>query len=222
MQKSTLNTKETIESKFNDFILNKNHPCVMAQSVFTDDNYEIKRYPRFGSKLAAAKILDDLKGYLKSYDAKSNKFFTFIAVFDSGNIKNELTFELLLWQQLQAISDLDKKPWDRSVSSNPKDDQFSFSILGKAFYIIGMHPKSSRAARQTPFPCMVFNLHSQFEELRKMNAYKQVRNRIRKRDKVQNGSTNPMLVDFGHGSEAKQYSGREVDEQWECPFKHKK
>ncbi|MBA3796937.1 MAG: YqcI/YcgG family protein, partial [Chloroflexi bacterium] len=32
------------------------------------------------------------------------------------------------------------------------------------------------------------------------------------------GSINPMLSDFGTRSEARQYAGREVDEEWRCPF----
>ncbi|WP_417943206.1 YqcI/YcgG family protein [Flagellimonas chongwuensis] len=46
-----------------------------------------------------------------------------------------------------------------------------------------MHPKSSRMARQAPFPTLVFNLHWQFEKLRELGTYKRVRNAIRKRDK---------------------------------------
>jgi len=32
------------------------------------------------------------------------------------------------------------------------------------------------------------------------------------------GSLNPNLADFGERSEARQYSGREVEEHWRCPF----
>ncbi|MDX1470983.1 MAG: guanitoxin biosynthesis heme-dependent pre-guanitoxin N-hydroxylase GntA, partial [Flavobacteriaceae bacterium] len=94
----------------------------------------------------------------------------------------------------------------------------SFSVHGRAFYIVGMHPESTRKARRSPYPCMVFNLHGQFEKLREMNVYRNLRDRIRRRDKQQNGSVNPMLADFGEVSEARQYSGRMVGDNWECPF----
>ena len=54
-----------------------------------------------------------------------------------------------------------------------------------------------------------------------MRVYDRVRDTIRKRDVQKNGSINPMLVDFGNRSEAPQYSGRAVNDGWECPFKHK-
>jgi FPC/CPF motif-containing protein YcgG len=91
-------------------------------------------------------------------------------------------------------------------------------LIGKAFYVVGMHPNSSRIARQSPFPTIVFNLHWQFEKLRQMGSYETVRDRIRERDEELQGSMNPMLSDFGKGSEAKQYSGKKVDDNWKCPF----
>ena len=84
-----------------------------------------------------------------------------------------------------------------------------------------MHPKSSRNARKAPFTTIVLNLHDQFEKLRTMNAYDNVRDRIRARDAEQNGTINPMLADFGEKSEAAQYSGRRVDSSWKCPFLNK-
>jgi len=41
---------------------------------------------------------------------------------------------------------------------------------------------------------------------------------IRRRDISLQGFTNPMLTDFGEQSEARQYSGRAVDEDWSPPF----
>jgi FPC/CPF motif-containing protein YcgG len=32
------------------------------------------------------------------------------------------------------------------------------------------------------------------------------------------GTLNPNLADFGERSESRQYSGREVEEGWRCPF----
>lgn len=209
------------KDQFNEFIIDNDHPCVMAQSVFNLKNYKLNLYDKLGSKESAQEILNDIGNYLKEYDFSTNDFFTFIAVFNSDDVVTEIEFEKLLWQQLQLIYDLDSEEWDNTVSNNPKDKTFSFSIKGTAFYIVGMHPNSSRNARKSPKPTLVFNLHWQFEKLREMGAYSRVRNTIRKRDLKKNGSNNPMLEDFGNQSEALQYSGRKVNVDWECPFKHK-
>lgn len=207
-----------LDNEFQDFIIENNHPCVMANTVFTMGDYELKTYEGFGKKSTAQLLLDDLRMYLDNYNFEDNKFETFIAVFPNADVVSEIEFENLLWRQLQFIHEIDPKEWDERVSNNPEDDNFSFSIGGRAFYVIGMHPKSSRKARRAPYPTLVFNLHWQFEKLREMGAYHKVRDKIRERDLEFQGSINPVLKDFGKDSEAKQYSGRNVGEKWKCPF----
>lgn len=211
---------ETLKDKYRDFVLENNHPCVMAQSLFKSDSYWLRNYGELGQPHGAGLLLEDLESFLREYSPEDRQFFSFIAVFDDISIGEE-GFEKLMWQQLNLLHSLDPEPWDETVSIKPESPNFSFSLLGHAFYIIGMHPNSSRIARRSPRPTMVFNLHSQFEELRKMGAYEQLRNRIRRRDKQIQGNVNPMLADFGSISEARQYSGRRVGASWKCPFHSK-
>lgn len=65
---------------------------------------------------------------------------------------------------------------------------------------------------------MVFNLHDQFETLRAMGRYERMRDAILARDEKLAGSVNPMLARHGESSAAAQYSGRLVDDGWQCPF----
>ena len=216
-----MKTSLSDRDQLKEFIVKKDHPCLMSQSILKSGNYELKSYGELGSLQAAKQLLADLGQYLGEYDFNTNDFFSFIAVFDSPLQMEEIQFEQLLWKHLQLVHECDPEAWDETVSSDPKDSTFSFSILGHAFYVVGMHPESSRAARSAPKPTLVFNLHWQFEQLRKMGSYSRIRTSIRNRDLKKNGSINPMLVDFGHKSEAQQYSGRAVEANWECPFKHK-
>lgn len=216
-----MKASKTDNEQFNEFIIENDHPCIMAKTIFNLENYYLHTYSGLGTKTVASKILADIEIYLNNYDFSTNEFFSFIAVFDDNLSYTEIEFEKLLWKQLQKIHNNDEIKWDKMVSAYPNSESFSFSIFGKAFYIIGMHPNSSRAARRSPKPSLVFNLHWQFEKLREMGAYHRVRNTIRKRDLQKNGSVNPMLMDFGTKSEASQYSGRAVSNDWECPFKHK-
>ncbi len=212
----------TVQNEMRDFILEQDHPCLMAQSVFKTDNVIIKEYSTFDSILTANYLIRDLKNYLEGYDFESKDNRTFIAVFPEVSFRDEVEFENRLWLLLQLIHHYDEKDWDKSVDVDPKSENFSFSILGNAFYLVGMHPGSSRAARQSPYPAIAFNLHLQFEKLREMGVYESVRDSIRQRDEAKNGSINPMLQDFGHSSEARQYSGRAVGKEWKCPFLHQK
>ncbi|MDC6351488.1 guanitoxin biosynthesis heme-dependent pre-guanitoxin N-hydroxylase GntA [Zeaxanthinibacter sp. PT1] len=210
-----------LRQEFHHFILDQDHPCIMARTMFKLDTFKLKAYPAMGSAQTTDKLLDDLENYLDNYDFSSTEFYSFIAAFPEMNIQTEVEYEQLLWKQLQQLHLKDDKDWDPDVSSDPDAPDFSFSLLGKAFYIVGMHPKSSRLARRSPVPCIVFNLHWQFEQLREMGTYQRIRDTIRERDKERNGSVNPMLSDFGTSSEARQYSGRQVPGAWQCPFYRK-
>lgn len=203
---------------FRKFIVDEDHPCVMAQTVFSMDKVDFHVYKGFGSKNTSKELFRDLMSYLSNYDFESNDFLTFIAAFPEEPDFTEKQFEDFLWQQLQYLHEADDQPWDPEVSNDPEDKKFSFSLGGKAFYMVGLHPNSSRKARRSPVPAIAFNLHWQFEKLRGMGAYANVRDKIRERDIALQGNTNPMLANFGEASEARQYSGRQVGEEWKCPF----
>ena len=150
----------------------------------------------------------------------TSEYATFVAIFKRPRELNEIEFENLFWQQLRALHRYDGAhfDWDPSVGSHPADPHFSFSFAGQALYVIGMHPNSSREARRFPWPALVFNPHEQFERLRADGKWKRMQETIRSRDFELQGSINPMLSDFGEQSEARQYSGRAVEDNWQAPF----
>ncbi|WP_373516564.1 YqcI/YcgG family protein [Pricia sp.] len=93
-------------------------------------------------------------------------------------------------------------------------------LVAMPFFLVGLHPKASRKARRFHVPAIAFNLHSQFEQLRKKGRYEIMKNAIRQNEMEFQGSINPMLPDHGKDLEARQYSGRNVTDTWVCPFKH--
>src|SRR5690606_28403603 len=214
----TQSLSHQIEEEFQDFIINQQHPCIMANTVFATNNYELHTYEKLGTKSTVSKLLKELEEYVANYNFSDNKFQTFIAVFPEEEIVSEIEFENLLWRQLQFIHEKDATPWDKRVSSDPENNNFSFSIGGRAFYIVGMHPKSSRMARRAPYVTLVFNLHWQFEKLREMGVYHKVRDKIRARDEALQGNINPVWKILATAAKARQYSGRNVGEMWKCPF----
>jgi len=215
------NTKTEIEAEYRNFIIKKKHPCVMANTIFSMDKYHLKIYENMGSDAIIENVLKDVEKYLDQYDFESNDFESLMFCFKDDQFTSEKKFEVAIWEFLQKLHNHDDAEWDATVSSCPEDSNFSFSVKGRAFYIVGMFPKSSRLARQAPYCTIVFNLHWQFEKLREMDTYQAIKTRIRRRDKKLQGYINPVLKDFGKDSETKQYSGRYVEATWQCPF-HKK
>src|SRR5690606_4658217 len=128
-------------------------------------------------------------------------------------------FERLLWSQLRRLHEVDQSPWDPTVSRDPDDGTFSFSFAGEAFFIVGLSPTSSRWARRFPWPTLAFNPHAQFEELRENGQFERLQHAVRDRDLLLEGDLNPNLADFGAHTEARQYSGRAVEDDWRCPVR---
>jgi FPC/CPF motif-containing protein YcgG len=193
----------------------------MANTVFKMDSYHLKVYDRIDNDQNIELILKDIESYIDNYDFKSKTFESLLISFEKSQFDTEKEFENALWIFLQRLHDQDDKEWDGNVSKDPNHPDFSFSIKGRAFYIVGMHPQSSRLARRSPVCTLAFNLHWQFEKMREMGIFQSVKKRIRKRDTALQGSINPVLEDFGNDTETKQYSGRKVENTWKCPFHNK-
>ena len=119
-----------IEKRFKKWILEEDHPCIMAQTVFTQNAFEIKDYGELGDTKNVQRLLKDLNEYVENYDFNSNDFKTLIAVFPESEITSEDEFELLLWKQLSDLARADNKAWDTEVSNDPENDNFSFSLAG--------------------------------------------------------------------------------------------
>ncbi|MGC4097414.1 MAG: guanitoxin biosynthesis heme-dependent pre-guanitoxin N-hydroxylase GntA [Nitrospira sp.] len=205
-------------------ILDQFYPCVGAISTFSRNSYRFGLYPELASENAIGAVCHDLYNFSHEFPVVDDHFITFIAMFRGPAIRSEQHFEDLLWNQLQAMHALDSNffTWDKRVDSDPQSHQFSFSIGGRAMYVIGLHSKSSRLARTTLHPTMVFNLHEQFTRLRERGKFETMKQAIRTREMAFQGSINPMLASFGDNSEARQYSGRSVPTDWACPFSSKK
>ena len=205
---------------FANFVTHQEFPCVGARAAFNSDSYALAVYEELASPAATADLCRDLLDFVQSDLRRDSEYATFVAVFRVPSACDETAFEQLLWRQLQALNQADAAhfDWDPHVQSNPTDAQFSFSFAGQALYVIGMHPNSSRLARQFPYAALIFNPHEQFERLRADGKWKRMQQTIRERDLQLQGSINPMLSDFGESTEARQYSGRAVEEDWRAPF----
>lgn len=213
------NNSTDIISAFQNFINDQAFPCVGAKSALAHQQIEFCVVQNFTSSENDAYVTQRLQEYASRCSA-SSLFVSFVVIYENDSALDEVGFEHYLWERLQAFHTIDAEnySWDEDVSSDPESPHFSMSIGGKGFYVIGLHPYASRQARRFQRPALVFNLHSQFELLRDQGSYKRIRDTILARDFKVNGTYNPMLAQHGQASEARQYSGREIGEEWKCPF----
>lgn len=202
-----------------DFVAQDAFPCVGAKAALSQDNITVVRAVDLRSDRYDAEITRQLQAFAVRA-AQDSVFLSLAVVFEQTPQLSEPAFETALWQRLQAIHQVDAQlhRWDPEVSNDPRSPDFSMSIGGRGFYVIGLHPGASRMARRFGHAALIFNLHSQFERLREDGRYEKMQEAISERDIALCGSKNPMLALHGVTSEAPQYSGRIVDEDWTCPF----
>lgn len=215
------NRDHPLTSAFINFINDKAFPCVGAKAALNRDGMRFVVARDFRSAWDDLRILPGLHDLARRYRSDPQMFQSFVVLFEGGAPESEEEYERLLWSRLQSLSDKDdwlgQRP-DPRVEHDPDDPHFAMSFGGEAFFVVGLHPRSSRPARRFTSPAMIFNLHDQFEQLRDSGKYDSMRSTIVRRDIELAGSVNPMLASHGSISSARQYSGRAVEPDWQCPY----
>ena len=209
---------DAVTAAVESMVLHPDYPCLGARSVFNRDRATVVVLDDLATAESTRRLVDALTCFAGTTD-RSAGFASLVAVFRAASPGDEAQFERLLWRQLGMLHDADDDAWNPDVSPDPTNPHFAFSLAGTAYFVVGLHPAASRIARRAPLPTLVFNLHDQFEELRRSARFDRMRDTIRRRDDALQGSVNPMVADHGRSSEARQYSGRQVPENWTPPVR---
>lgn len=216
--------QDQLTSLLHNHVADALFPCVGAKAALARGTLDVIAARDIRSAWDDVRIHDLLLNFAADYRRDPGLFRSFAVIFERQADLSEAAFERYLWTRVQSLSDKDVwrgQDYDETVSHDPDNPHFSLSFGGEAFFVVGLHPGASRPARRFPHPVMVFNLHAQFETLRAQGKYENMREKIMVRDEALAGSRNPMLARHGESSEARQYSGRVVDEEWKCPFAYK-
>lgn len=217
--------QEELQGAIAAMISQPQFPCVGAKSALARDNLKVIAGHSLDSNWDDLEIHRELLAWAREYRSSAEGLRSLAVIFDGPLDLSEAEFEKLLWARIQSMADKDAwrgQSYDDRVSADPDDPHFSLSFGGEAFFVIGLHPNASRPARRFSHPVLVFNLHDQFERLREHGSYDKMRKTILARDEKLAGDINPMLAKYGESSEARQYSGRQVGDDWQCPFQDRR
>ncbi|MGN6692100.1 MAG: guanitoxin biosynthesis heme-dependent pre-guanitoxin N-hydroxylase GntA [Sphingopyxis sp.] len=211
-----------LSAHFRSFIEGPDFPCVGAKSALATSMLRMIEARDLRSSWNDLEIHRELLDWAHAYRDDPQGLRSLAVLFRGPDDLDEAAFEDALWDRIQSLADKDAwkgLPYDPRVCPDPENPHFSLSFGGEAFFVVGLHPRASRPARRFRKPVLIFNLHDQFERLRSEGRYERMRERILARDAELAGDINPMLARHGEASEAAQYSGRQVDESWRCPFR---
>lgn len=221
MLPASFDDSDPLADEFRAFIAQPEFPCVGAKSALSRGHMHFLVGRDITSAWDDLRIYSALFKFVELYHSDPALFQSFIVLFKGPASLTEAQFEKCLWDRVQSLTDKDNwhgQTHDSRVSSNPDDPHFSLSFAKEGFFAVGLHPHATRPARRFSYPVIVFNPHDQFEKLRQEGVFGGLKEKIARRDEALAGTRNPMLKDFGAGSEAPQYSGRVVDDTWKCPY----
>jgi FPC/CPF motif-containing protein YcgG len=215
---------ELVHDQLRSLVSSQRFSCLGAKAAFSAGQYWIGVYDEMASPSSTPSLARDLQAFSAEETQRmpdDGTFRTFIATFMGPVCPDEPAFEKLVWSQLQALHDQDQRvhDWDPAASADPSDPHFAFSVGGRAYFVVGLHAAASRWARRFAWPTLVFNPHRQFDRLREQGLFTRFRDQIRTRDRALQQVLNPMLSNYGEESEARQYAGRRVEDDWRCPFR---
>lgn len=200
-----------IHGQFRGMMLSGAFPCLGGTSAIRRGSYRFGIYPALGSSDAVAATAVDLAQFAADRPASEHPVAVFVSAYDGPAIGTEEEFERALWEQLHGLAAMDKcPPLDRGELVDPDDPGFVYA--GREFFIVGLHPASSRWARRFGWPLLVFNALSHSVPLRQTGKYERMHDRIIERDSRLQGCENPSL----DAPQLAQFSGRAVDGSWSC------
>ncbi|MQA85037.1 MAG: YqcI/YcgG family protein [Streptosporangiales bacterium] len=212
-------TQQQVLAALTEFIRSEQFSCVGAKTAVAGSSLVHRHYSALGEVSEVGRMYEDLRSFAERRVSIDAHFATFAATFDSPRRSDEVTFERLLWRQLQLLHDIDSRwfGWHRDFSPFPEAENFGFCVSGWPFFVVGMHDGASRLSRRFAYPTLVFNSHEQFELLFELGTFQRLRAETRRRELALQGSINPNLVHYP-SQEVRHYAGRVADEDWRCPF----
>ena len=215
-----LTKRESVFKIILDHIESENFACVGAKTAVALNS--LVHFDCENMKLKHA--YSALENFTLNGQELSANNSTFVMTFSQERFNTGEQFEKFLWEILSELNLIDYEKnyqWSDRCDKDITSPNFAFSIAEHPYFIVGLHPLSTRISRQLDVPAIVFNSHKQFKFLKETGAYEKMQNEIRSRDIAIQGSINPLLSNFGDSSEAIQYAANSNGGHFSCPFKAK-
>ncbi len=158
------------------FVRTEQFPCVGAKAALAKETMQFLEAEDIRESCCDEKIVAALQSFARG-TASASSFHSLVVLFPIAPPMTEVDFERFLWRRLWALHQIDhaNHPWDHTVSFDPGNANFAMSYGGQGFYVVGLHPGASRAARRTPFPVIAFIPHAQFRSLRAAGSFEKLR-----------------------------------------------
>jgi FPC/CPF motif-containing protein YcgG len=184
---------EFVHGQFRALVLEPRFPCVGGRSAVRRGTYRFALYAELDTGATTATLLGDLQTFVAERETQGSELTTLVACFLGPHPRNEAHFRAMVRSQLQRLRAADPAPWDPTVSADPADPHYAYSVAGRAFTIVPLSAASPRWARRFAWPTVIFNAEAVFHQLRDDGGLGRFRETVRARDVALQGDVNPEV-----------------------------
>src|SRR6202050_2691366 len=118
----------SIIQEYFDFLENKSFPCIGARAALAQDQIKCLVADHLSCPKDDPGILQFLYHFVDEYRASGKNYHSATILFRGPEILDEKVFDGLMWNRLQALTDLDRinYRYDPRVDADPGSANFSF------------------------------------------------------------------------------------------------
>src|SRR3712207_4690664 len=117
-----------IEGQLRALVLDTPFPCAGAKSALRNGGYVFGGYADMRSERSLHRMATDLRHFVRIRHDLGN-FYTFIGSFiEPAIVPDERSWDVLVWDCLQRLHDMDTDAWDDRWATDPADANFAFSF----------------------------------------------------------------------------------------------
>ena len=201
--------------------LDERFSCLGAKSALRRGTYRLGAYARLDDPAVTEGLARDLYAFAAERRGFESDYTTYVAVFRERLYPDEAAFERALWAQLQRLHELDARyhalgPAGQRRPGRPRASRSASRAVRSSSSGSTRPPLAAPAA--SPGRPWSSTPTSSSSGCGPRACTAACRTASGARELRLDGTLNPNLADFGHHSEARQYSGRPTEETWTCPF----
>ena len=115
------NEKENIKREYLSYIESKDFACIAAKAALAKEQIVCFAADNMACPKDDGDILDFLYTFIDDYRNSNELYHSAVVIFKGPILINDVQFDKLMWQRLQALSDLDSANYnyDHRVAYDP-------------------------------------------------------------------------------------------------------
>ncbi len=159
---------DAFTARIGERLLRSDRPCRVASRSITRDEYCLGLYEHFGEGRNGKALESDLLWFADEVKRGRSPRLTMWAIFPNAEMWDDNDFDHALVRELTSVT--------TSSALQPSWASGGTLRVGDtSFFVVGMHPQSTKDSRRFPWTALVFNVFDQVDWLEREGVYAWIR-----------------------------------------------